>query len=217
MELGTSFRAATISNPQSTPYNYSNPIRFPISNPLSFDTAGGSRCRMGTRGWSGKLELTFRNNFITEAVRKEKTGSTADHANSGDKKWVNFGLITESLSNGMFRVHLLNVVDGDDPVVTKDIVRGYLYEGNNVLIPTNMDPIIGYGSGKIRTNHILILPGDVVKIEVGPYDPAKGRIIYRFDPRELRTKKKEEDENDEKSKRSNGKTKGRKQKMSKYK
>ncbi len=35
-------------------------------------------------------------------------------------------------------------------------------------------------SGKIRTNSVKILEGDKVRIEVSKYDPAKGRIIYRY-------------------------------------
>lgn len=35
-------------------------------------------------------------------------------------------------------------------------------------------------SGKMRINYIRILPGDRVKIEMTPYDQAKGRIVYRF-------------------------------------
>lgn len=34
-------------------------------------------------------------------------------------------------------------------------------------------------SGKMRMNYIKILPGDKVKVEMTPYDDAKGRIVYR--------------------------------------
>jgi len=33
--------------------------------------------------------------------------------------------------------------------------------------------------GRIRTNGIRILVGDIVRIEVSIYDTTKGRIIYR--------------------------------------
>ena len=33
--------------------------------------------------------------------------------------------------------------------------------------------------GKMRVNFIRILPGDVVTLEVSPYDIARGRIVYR--------------------------------------
>lgn len=34
-------------------------------------------------------------------------------------------------------------------------------------------------SGKLRMNYIKILEGDVVKVELTPYDLGKGRIIWR--------------------------------------
>eukprot|EP01047_Picozoa_sp_COSAG01_P000070 COSAG01_NODE_1_length_100484_cov_170.446142_70_plen_74_part_00 len=34
-------------------------------------------------------------------------------------------------------------------------------------------------SGKMRKNYIKILMGDVVKVELSPYDLTKGRIVYR--------------------------------------
>ncbi|VEU76209.1 translation initiation factor IF-1 [Mycoplasmopsis columboralis] len=34
-------------------------------------------------------------------------------------------------------------------------------------------------SGKMRVNHIRILPGDTVDVEVSPYDLTQGRITYR--------------------------------------
>lgn len=34
-------------------------------------------------------------------------------------------------------------------------------------------------SGKMRINHIRILPGDSVEVELSPYDLTQGRITYR--------------------------------------
>lgn len=34
-------------------------------------------------------------------------------------------------------------------------------------------------SGKMRQNHIMVLPGDNVIVEVSPYDPSRGRVMYR--------------------------------------
>jgi translation initiation factor IF-1 len=61
------------------------------------------------------------------------------------------GIITEALSNAMFRVKL---------------------ENDHVIIATI--------SGKMRMNYIRILPGDKVAIEMSPYDLSRGRIIYRY-------------------------------------
>lgn len=43
----------------------------------------------------------------------------------------------------------------------------------------NGHEILAHLSGKMRLNRIKILPGDIVSIEMTPYDLTKGRIIYR--------------------------------------
>jgi translation initiation factor IF-1 len=60
------------------------------------------------------------------------------------------GTVLETLPNAMFRVQLEN--------------------GHKVL---------AHISGKMRMHYIKILPGDKVKIELSPYDLARGRIIFR--------------------------------------
>jgi len=61
------------------------------------------------------------------------------------------GLITEALSNAMFRVKLQN--------------------GHEVISTI---------SGKMRMNYIKILPGDKVAVEMSPYDLNRGRITFRY-------------------------------------
>lgn len=34
-------------------------------------------------------------------------------------------------------------------------------------------------AGKLRTNHIRLLPGDAVTIHVSPYDTTRGRVAWR--------------------------------------
>ena len=41
------------------------------------------------------------------------------------------------------------------------------------------EPVLTYISGKIRLHHINICLGDVVDIEISPYDLTKGRLVYR--------------------------------------
>ena len=60
------------------------------------------------------------------------------------------GTVVELLPNAMFRVTLDN--------------------GHKVL---------AHISGKMRMHYIKILPGDKVKIELSPYDLARGRIVFR--------------------------------------
>lgn len=61
------------------------------------------------------------------------------------------GIITEALSNAMFRVRL-----------------------------ENGHEIISTISGKMRMHYIRIVPGDKVGIEMSPYDLTRGRIILRY-------------------------------------
>ena len=62
-----------------------------------------------------------------------------------------FGIVTENLSNSMFKVELDNGIE-----------------------------ILCHISGKIRINNIRIMPGDKVKVEMSPYDLTKGRIVLRL-------------------------------------
>lgn len=64
------------------------------------------------------------------------------------------GKVVECLSNATFRVELI----------------GENYKGHSIL---------AHVSGKIRMNYIKILPGDIVTVEMTPYDLTKGRITYR--------------------------------------
>jgi translation initiation factor IF-1 len=61
------------------------------------------------------------------------------------------GVITEALSNAMFRVKLQN--------------------GHQIVATI---------SGKMRMYYIRILPGDKVQVEMSPYDLTRGRISYRY-------------------------------------
>ena len=43
----------------------------------------------------------------------------------------------------------------------------------------NSHEIIGHISGKMRRNYIRITPGDIVLVQLSPYDLTKARIVYR--------------------------------------
>ena len=61
------------------------------------------------------------------------------------------GVIKETLPNAMFRVE---VEIGDDK-----------------------HEVLAHVSGKMRMHFIKILPGDIVKLEISPYDLTRGRIV----------------------------------------
>jgi translation initiation factor IF-1 len=43
----------------------------------------------------------------------------------------------------------------------------------------NGHQLVAYTAGKMRKNHIRILAGDKVTLELSPYDLSKGRIKFR--------------------------------------
>ena len=43
----------------------------------------------------------------------------------------------------------------------------------------NGHELIAYSAGKMRKNHIRILAGDKVSLEMSPYDLTKGRVTFR--------------------------------------
>ncbi|MCH7520149.1 MAG: translation initiation factor IF-1 [Candidatus Marinimicrobia bacterium] len=44
----------------------------------------------------------------------------------------------------------------------------------------NGHKVLAHVSGKMRMHFIKILPGDVVTLELSPYDLSRGRITYRY-------------------------------------
>ena len=63
------------------------------------------------------------------------------------------GVIKETLPSAMFRVE--------------------------VELGGNAHEVLAHVSGKMRMHFIKILPGDVVTLEISPYDLSRGRITYR--------------------------------------
>lgn len=43
----------------------------------------------------------------------------------------------------------------------------------------NGHQLVAYTSGRMKKNHIRIIAGDRVKLEMSPYDLNKGRIVFR--------------------------------------
>ncbi|MCJ7751795.1 MAG: translation initiation factor IF-1 [Armatimonadetes bacterium] len=60
--------------------------------------------------------------------------------------------------------------------VVQEVLPNTLYRvelENGVLV-------LAQACGKMRKFRIRILPGDSVKVELTPYDPNRGRIVYRY-------------------------------------
>ncbi len=59
--------------------------------------------------------------------------------------------------------------------VVVDVLPGGLFR---VKLDTGLD-VLAHLGGKMRKFKIRIVSGDRVKVAVTPYDPSRGRIIYR--------------------------------------
>ena len=63
------------------------------------------------------------------------------------------------------------------------VVLDCLANGDFYVELDNGVQIVAHVSGKIRRNLIKILVGDVVILEICPYDLTRGRIVYRYKPK----------------------------------
>lgn len=68
--------------------------------------------------------------------------------------------------------------------MTKDLIEieGKIVEAlpnATFKVDVNGNTVMAYINGKIRKNNIRISIGDIVKLEISPYDLTKGRIVYR--------------------------------------
>ncbi|MDT7897374.1 MAG: hypothetical protein OXFUSZZB_000395 [Candidatus Fervidibacter sp.] len=48
------------------------------------------------------------------------------------------------------------------------------------VVLDNGQEVLAHVSGRMRVHFIRIVPGDRVKVELSPYDPKRGRIVYRI-------------------------------------
>jgi translation initiation factor IF-1 len=68
---------------------------------------------------------------------------------------------------------------GKDVIETEGTVVEPLPNAMFLVELKNGHKILAHISGKMRMHYIRILPGDKVQVEISPYDPSKGRIVYR--------------------------------------
>jgi translation initiation factor IF-1 len=61
-----------------------------------------------------------------------------------------------------------------DGVVLEAVKNGFKVE-----VSKTKHIVLATLSGKMRQNSIKVVPGDIVKVEVSPYDLTRGRITFR--------------------------------------
>jgi translation initiation factor IF-1 len=63
-------------------------------------------------------------------------------------------------------------------------VEGYITDtlsNNNYEVTLgNEQKVLAYLGGKMRINHIRVIKGDRVLVELSPYDLTRGRVTFRF-------------------------------------
>ena len=60
--------------------------------------------------------------------------------------------------------------------IIEECMPGTLFQ---VICNDNGMRVLATLSGKLRMNHIRLLPGDKVTVEVSPYDTSRGRVTWR--------------------------------------
>lgn len=83
-------------------------------------------------------------------AKKNRHNSQQDNQGDREDRIEMQGIVDEALPGTLFKVKC---------------------ENNHTVLATL--------AGKLRQNHIRILPGDQVVVEVSPYDLSRGRIAWR--------------------------------------
>ncbi|MDX9738197.1 MAG: translation initiation factor IF-1 [Azonexus sp.] len=67
----------------------------------------------------------------------------------------------------------------EDPIEMQGVVMEVLPDTRFRVTLDNGHMLVAYSGGKMRKNHIRVLAGDKVTLEMSPYDLTKGRITFR--------------------------------------
>ncbi len=71
------------------------------------------------------------------------------------------------------------MVKKDDKIKKEGTVLESLPDGFFKVLLEDKSEVLAHLAGKLRVYRIRILPGDKVTVETTPYDPRRGRIIFR--------------------------------------
>ena len=67
----------------------------------------------------------------------------------------------------------------EELIEMRGLVEDVLPDSSYRVVLENGHVLVAYTAGKMRKNHIRILAGDRVSLELSPYDLSKGRITFR--------------------------------------
>ena len=66
----------------------------------------------------------------------------------------------------------------EEAIKVQATVREALPNAMFKVVLENGHEVLAHVSGKMRMHYIRILPGDVVTVELSPYDLERGRIVW---------------------------------------
>ncbi|GAA0741763.1 translation initiation factor IF-1 [Ideonella azotifigens] len=67
----------------------------------------------------------------------------------------------------------------EELIEMRGVVNEVLPDSRFRVTLENGHQLVAYTAGKVKKNHIRILAGDAVSLELSPYDLNKGRITFR--------------------------------------
>ncbi len=67
----------------------------------------------------------------------------------------------------------------EEPIEMQGVVMEVLPDSRFRVTLDNGHTLVAYSGGKMRKNHIRVLAGDKVSLEMSAYDLTKGRITFR--------------------------------------
>jgi translation initiation factor IF-1 len=84
-----------------------------------------------------------------------------------------------SQQNGFYQKYWSNAMAKEELIEMNGMVDEILPDSRYRVTLENGHKLIAYTGGKMKKNHIRILAGDKVTLELSPYDINNGRITFR--------------------------------------
>lgn len=79
----------------------------------------------------------------------------------------------------LYNLLLLSMASQKEVIKMRGKVVETLPNTQFIIELENGHRITGHISGRMRKHYIRLVPGDIVEVEMTPYDLTKGRIVYR--------------------------------------
>ena len=88
-------------------------------------------------------------------------------------------LVIKQLIDAVVTCLFGGIVAKEEAIEVEGVVKEALPNTTFKIELQNGHLILATLSGKMRKHYIRIVPGDIVKVELSPYDLNRGRIVFR--------------------------------------